>query len=101
MVSIGRFLSWLPNVRPVLARRMILDGALTKTCSADLYAIHGVMGNIYPVVGPIAATAIIAAYKAGQLPLYDGAKVGSTRRAEVYACSPLRVGAFRAKFDDV
>lgn len=96
MVPIARFLSWLPVVRPVLAKRAILAGALGQACVEDLWRTNGVMGDEYLTVGPIAAEAIIEGYKAGKLPLKEGAKPGRTTRAEVYARSPLRPSRFQA-----
>lgn len=95
MVSIACFLSWLPNLRPVLARRAILEGALGQACVEDLRRTNGVTGDAYWTVGPIAAAAIIEGYKAGKLPLKEGAKPGKTTRAEVYARSPLRPSQFQ------
>lgn len=94
MVSIASFLSWLPNLRPGLAKRAILDGALGQACVEDLRRTNGVMGDEYLTVGATAAAAIIEGYKAGKLPLKDGAKPGKTTRAEVYARSPLRPSQF-------
>jgi hypothetical protein len=90
LVSLGRFLSWLPNVRPVLARRVILNGALDRACLDDLRPAEGISGERYLVVGSAAAEAITQAYKAAKLPLKEGAKIAKTMRAEVYARSPLR-----------
>ena len=89
MVTIARFLSWLPNLRPGLARLAVLDGAAGQACLDDLRSAPGVTGTPYFLVGPVAATAIIEAYRAGALPLKDGARIGKTARAEVYARSPL------------
>jgi hypothetical protein len=99
MVPIGRFLSWLPDLRPVLAKRAILSGALGQACVEDLRRTNGVMGDEYMTVGPVAAEAIIEGYKAGKLPLKEGAKPGKTTRAEVYARSPLRPSQFQAELD--
>lgn len=96
MVSITQFLSWLPNLRPVLARRAILGGVLGKACNEDLRLTNGLTGVQYFTVGPVAAEAIIEGYKAGKLPLKDGAKPGKTNRAEVYAHSPLRPSQYQA-----
>ena len=90
MVPIARFLSWLPNLRPILARRAILDGVLGPACVEDLRRTKGIMGDEYLTVGPVAAEAIIEGYRAGKLPLKEGAKPGKTSRAETYARSPLR-----------
>lgn len=103
MVPIARFLSWLPNLRPVLARRAILDGVLGKDCIEDLRRTNGMMGDEYLTVGPVAAEMIIEGYKAGRLPLKEGAKPGKTTRAEVYARSPLRPSQYQVnvlKTDD-
>ena len=94
MVSIGRFLSFLPNVRPILARQVILEGELAHVCSEDLHVARGMMGKSHFVVGAVAAAAIIDAYKAGKLPMKSDGRIGSTTRAEAYARSPLRVGDF-------
>ena len=94
MVSIGRFLSWLPNVRPILARRMIVEGELANSCSEDLHLAAGMTGKPHLVVGSVAAAVIIRAYKAGELPMNSNGRIGSTTRAEAYAQSPLRVGEF-------
>lgn len=94
MVPIARFLSWLPGLRPVLAKRAILGGALGQACVEDLRRTNGVMGDEYLTVGPVAAEAIIEGYKAGRLPLKEGAKPEKTTRAEVYARSPLRSSRF-------
>ena len=95
MVPIARFLSWLPGLRPVLARRAILDGVLGQTCVEDLRRTTGMMGDKYLTVGPAAAEAIIEGYKTGKLPLKEGANPGKTKRAEVYARSPLRSSRFQ------
>lgn len=95
MVSIARFLSWLPNLRPVLAQRAILNGVLGQACVEDLLRTNGIMGDEYLMVGPAAAAAIIDGYKAGKLPLKEGAKPGKATRAEVYARSPLRPSQFQ------
>ena len=89
MVTIARFLSWLPNLRPVLVRRMVLDGTAGQACLDDLRPATGVTSTPYFLVGPVAAPAIIEAYRAGALPLKDG-RIGRTTRAEVYARSPMR-----------
>lgn len=94
MVSIACFLSWLPNLRPVLAKRSILNGALGQACIEDLRRTNGVTGDAYLTAGPTAAAAIIEGYKAGKLPLKTGAKLGKTTRAEVYARSRLRLSQF-------
>ena len=94
MVSIGRFLSWLPNVRPILARQMIVAGELAHACSEDLHLARGMMGKPHFVVGPDTAAIIVDAYKAGKLPMNSIGRIGSTTRAEAYAQSPLRVGEF-------
>ena len=99
MVPIARFLSWLPDLRPVLARRAILGGALGQACVEDLRRTNGVMGDECLTVGPVAAEAIIEGYKAGKLPLKEGARPGKTTRAEVYARSPLRPSQFQAELD--
>jgi hypothetical protein len=62
MVPIARFLSWLPYLRPVLARRAILDGVLGQACLDDLRRTEGLMGDQYLTVGPFAAEAIIEGY---------------------------------------
>ena len=90
MVSIARFLSWLPNLRPVLARRALLDGVPGQACVEDLRRTKGIMGDEYLTVGPVAAEAINEGYKAGKLPLKERARPGKTSRAETYARSPLR-----------
>lgn len=91
MVTIARFLSWLPDLRPILARRAILDGAAGAACLDDLCRARSMFENSQNLfVGSTAASAIIEAYKAGSLPLKDGKKPGKTTRAEVYARSPLR-----------
>lgn len=97
MVPIARFLSWLPDLRPVLAKRAILDGALGQACIEDLRCTNGIMGDEYLAVGPAAAEAIIEGYKAGKLPLKAGAKPGKTTRAEAYARSPLRPSQFQVE----
>ncbi len=83
------------NLRPGLARRAILDGALGQACVDDLRRTNGVMGDEYLTVGATAAAAIIDGYKAGKLPLKEGTKPGKTTRAEVYARSPLRPSQFQ------
>lgn len=90
MTSLARFLSWLPGLRPVLSRRMILDGALGQACLNDLRPARSIYAEPYLAVGPHAAWVIIQAYQAGRLPMKEGAKIGKTGRAEVYARSPLR-----------
>ena len=101
MVSIGRFLSWLPNVRPILARRVIIEGELASACLEDLHLARGMMGKPHFVVGSQAAAAIIEAYKAGELPMNSVGRIGSTTRAESYAQSPLRIGDFAMNPADV
>ena len=101
VVSIGRFLSWLPSVRPVLARRMIEDGELAQSCSEDLHLARGMMGTPHLVVGPAAAAVIIRAYKAGELSMNSNGRIVSTTRAEAYAQSPLRVGEFALDYAEV
>jgi hypothetical protein len=101
MVPLTRFLSWLPDLRPVLAKRAILDGALGQACLDDLRPAKGIMGDEYLTVGPVAAEAIIEGYKAGKLPLKEGAKPGKTMRAEVYARSPLRPSQHQAGVSQV
>jgi hypothetical protein len=89
MVTIARFLSWLPDLRPVRTRRLILDGGLGQDCVNDLRVGKGLFEGPLYLVGPTAATLIIDAYLDTRLPLKDGAKPGSTARAKVYARSPL------------
>jgi len=96
MVPIARFLSWLPDLRPVLARRAILGGTLGQACVEDLRRTNGAMGDEYLTVGSVAAKAIIEGYKTGKLPLKEGSKPGKTTRAEAYARSPLRPSQFKA-----
>lgn len=101
MVSVARFVWWLPDARPLLARRMILEGVLNDACSDDLHPTRGMLGDTYLVVGTYAAAVIIDAYKAGKLPLKNEGRIGSTTRAERYAASPLRVGQFAIDTDEV
>jgi len=91
MVWITRLLSWLPNLRPILAKRVILDGALGQACVEDIRRTNGVTGDEYPTVQPTAAAAIIEGYKVGKLPLKEVAKPGKAARGKRMSAPALHM----------
>jgi len=69
MMSLSNFLKALPGIAPLKARTAILTGdAITAEERKDIYLLeHGLY--LVECVGPDAASAILAAYQFGKLPM--------------------------------
>lgn len=85
MRSLTDFLNDLPGIMPRKARKLILEGGLLgPALIADIYERADSFIDIVLEVGPDAATAILAAYKEGRLPMQRGAVPNASPRAEQY-----------------
>ncbi|MFZ4748675.1 MAG: hypothetical protein ACOYLK_17630 [Sphingomonas sp.] len=89
MVSIARFLSWLPNIRPVIAKRMILSGKAGEMILDEMHAGESICLAPLYLVGAEATRGILAAYHMGCLPMQEGKSPGRTARAVAYHQSDL------------
>lgn len=85
MRSLTDFLSSLPGIKPRKARTLIMKGELlTKEQKSDIFLrSNDILDTVY-VIGPDAASAILAAYKAGKLPMDSGEAVREAPAAEQY-----------------
>ncbi|WP_061937548.1 hypothetical protein [Aureimonas sp. AU22] len=84
MITLTGFLSRLPGLRPLLARKAILSGSvLSREEKADIVARDSPM-DITLLVGPDAAAAILAAYRQGRLPMERGTEPQDAPGAEAY-----------------
>lgn len=84
MMSLTDFLGTLPNVMPLKARKLILDGdVLSREERADIHHRESIFDLVVDL-GPDAAEAILAAYRAGRLPLKRGCKPEAAPRADAY-----------------
>lgn len=85
MRSLTDFLADIPAIRPRKARRLILEGdLLTKAERADIRWREGGWLDTILEVGPDAAAGILAAYKAGRLPMKKDAAPTDAPEAEAY-----------------
>jgi hypothetical protein len=85
MQSLTDFISWLPGVKPRKVRALILDGdLLSKEEKRDILLRGASIFDTVYVVGPDAASAILAAYNAGKLSMGRGEVVGRAEVAEQY-----------------
>ena len=85
MRSLTDFISDLPGVKPKKARALILNGdVLSKEERRDIFLRSGSILETVLVVGPDAASAILAAYKAGKLPMGRGEILREAPQAEQY-----------------
>lgn len=85
MRTLSNFLATLPGIRPIKARRLILDGGLLSTNErADIHWRDTSLLDTVLEVGPDAAAAILVAYKAGRLPMQKGQHPTSAPDAEAY-----------------
>ncbi len=85
MRSLSSFLNDLPDVRPRKARTLILESdLLSKDERADIRWRESSWIDTVLEVGPDAAAAILAAYKAGLLPMKKGAVPIAAPEAEAY-----------------
>lgn len=85
MRSLTDFISSLPGVKPRKARALIMDGHVLSTEEKrDIFLrSDGIFDTVY-VVGPDAASAILAAYGAGKLPMNRGEPVREAPLAAQY-----------------
>lgn len=84
MKSLTDFIATLPGVRPRKARALVLDGeVLSKAERADIRHGEG-FWDVTLEVGPDAAAAILAAYRAGRLPMRPRAVPVEAPEAEAY-----------------
>ncbi|MER9526588.1 hypothetical protein NKI96_23970 [Mesorhizobium sp. M0292] len=84
MQSLTNFLADLPNIMPRKARKLILEGdILVGGLRSDIHYRDSIFDLVVDI-GPDAAAAVLAAYKAGQLPMQRGTKPEQAPRAEVY-----------------
>jgi hypothetical protein len=83
MRSLTDFLKGLPGVMPRKAYAAVLEGSLLT--EAELADVH-TRDNLYATreVGPDAAAAILAAYRAGRLPMNARSIPGEAPEAEAY-----------------
>lgn len=80
MLTLNDFLGLLPDIKPLKTRQLILDGDLLDAGQRrDIRDRNRSVVDLVMEVGPDAATAIVAAYKAGQLPM----KTAKTRPSAV------------------
>lgn len=85
MKTLSNFLATLSGIRPIKARRLILDGGLlSENERADIHRRDTSLLDTVLEVGPDAAAAILAAYKAGRLPMQKGLRPTSAPDAEAY-----------------
>jgi hypothetical protein len=83
MWTLTKFLAALPGVRPIISRRLILDGnLLSKDDKADIHC-RDPFSDVFEV-GPDAAAVILAAYKGGLLPMKKAARPAAAPSAESY-----------------
>jgi hypothetical protein len=84
MQSVTNFLASLPNVMPRKARKLVLEGdILTKDLKSDLHYRDSIFDLVVDI-GPDAAAAVLAAYKAELLPMNRGTKPEHAPQAEAY-----------------
>ena len=80
MLTLKDFLRLLPGIKPLKTRQLILEGdLLNESQRRDIRDRNRSVIDLVVVVGPDAAAAIVAAYKAGQLPM----KTANTRPTAV------------------
>ncbi len=85
MRTLSNFLAALPGIRPIKARRLILQGdVLSKEARADIYCRNMSLLDTVVEVGPDAAAAILAAYKSGALPMQKKSQPEPAPEAESY-----------------
>lgn len=85
MRSLTDFISDLPGVKPRKARMMIMEGdVLSKEQKRDIFLRRDSIFDTVYVVGPDAASAILAAYIAGKLPMDRGEAVREAPLAAQY-----------------
>ncbi|WP_432343888.1 hypothetical protein WMC41_13465 [Shinella yambaruensis] len=84
MISLTDFVKSLPGVRPIKARKLILDGdILTSDERRDIFTER--RGDFFvDCIGPDAAAAILAAYRTSRLPMDRGTSISDTPSAERY-----------------
>lgn len=81
MRTLSNFLAGLPGIRPIKARRLILNGdLLSKDERVDIFERDRSLLDTVVEVGPDAAAAILKAYKNGRLPMQKNASPAATRR---------------------
>jgi hypothetical protein len=86
MLSLTDFLSRLPGVMPRKARTAIIQGdILSQAERRDIFMRDASFLDTVQLVGPDAAAAILAAYRAGKLPMNTGEKIGEAPQAVEYA----------------
>jgi hypothetical protein len=85
LLSLTDFISYLPGVKPRKTRTLILEGdILSKEEKRDIfYRGDGTFEMVY-MVGPDAASAILAAYRSGKLPMDRGEKIKEAPLADRY-----------------
>lgn len=86
MMDLRTFLSCLQGVKPLVCRKLILEGdLLTPSQRKDLHDRDAYFLDTVVVVGPTAGRAILDAYKAGQLPMRRSSeKPSETPKADAY-----------------
>ncbi len=85
MLSLTDFLEALPGIKPRKTRKLIIDTdeILSPSEKADLHERQSYYETVIEV-GPVAATAILAAYKNSQLPMQSVAPPVDAPIAEAY-----------------
>ena len=101
MMDLKNFLACLPGIKPLVTRRMILDGQiLSPAQKADLHGRDAYFLDTVLMVGPVAAEAILKAYKAGRLPMIRARQRPSEApRADAYVAEADRWIAELAEWD--
>lgn len=85
MLSLTDFIAYLPGVKPKLARTAILEGdILSEEERRDIIYRNAYFADDVLLVGPDAATAILAAYQAGKLLMTKGSGVTEAPQATEY-----------------
>lgn len=85
MRSLTKFLTGLPGIKPIKARRLVLESdLLSKDERADIRSRDRSFLDLVLDVGPDAAAAILAGYKQGHLPMKRGEVPTDAPAAEAY-----------------
>lgn len=83
MLTLKDFLGLLPGIKPMKTRQLVLEGdLLNEGQRRDIRDRNSSVIDLVVVVGPDAAAAIVAAYKAGKLPMKTAAR-GHPRHQEL------------------